>query len=90
MIAALSLIPNWVKLAGGALVAVLLAFWGGSIYGKNVATAQIEAKAAKEAIERIQDMEKNNAAFKNLPAHDRCIAFMRDSGLPVEECDAER
>lgn len=90
MISALSIIPNWVKLAGGALVAVFLAFWGGSLYGKNVATAQIEAKAAKEAIERIQTMEKNNAAFKNLPARDRCIAFMRDSGLPVEECDAER
>lgn len=87
MMAVLSLIPNWIKLAGGALVAVIAAFWFGNIYGKNVATNEIEAKAAKEAIERIQTMEKNNAAFKNLPARDRCIAFMRDSGLPESECD---
>lgn len=87
MMAALAIVPNWLKLAGGALVAVIAAFWLGNIYGKNVAATEIEAKAAKEAIERIQTMENNNAAFKNLPAYDRCVAFLRDSGLPIEECE---
>lgn len=87
MMALISLIPNWLKLAAGALMAVCIAFWGGTIYGKSVFSAEIEAKAAKDAINRIQDMEQNNAAFKSLPAYDRCIAFMRDSQLPESECD---
>jgi len=47
---------------------------------------QVQAQAGKEAAERITNLEKNNADFRNLPAHDRCVVFMRDSGLPIDNC----
>lgn len=36
---------------------------------------------------RIIEMEKTNEGFRALPARDRCLAFMRDSGLPAEHCN---
>ncbi len=46
-----------------------------------------ERDAAKiEAGKRIIEMEKTNESFRSLPALDRCRAFMRDSGLPIDEC----
>lgn len=49
--------------------------------------AAIQA-ARIEASKRIITMEKNNEGFKSLSARDRCIAFLRDSGLPVgTHCD---
>ncbi|MBW3099201.1 hypothetical protein KY465_18115 [Pseudohoeflea sp. DP4N28-3] len=89
----LKLIPGakWLPLIGGALlgaVAVsgpiwLIASHSGAVAERN----RIEAKAARAALERIEEMEKNNAEFRNLPDRERCAAFMRDSGLPVSECD---
>jgi len=35
---------------------------------------------------RIIEMEKANETFRNLPALERCRRFMRDSGLPDDEC----
>ena len=45
------------------------------------------AAAVVEAGKRIVNMEKSNAEFRNLPAVERCRALLRDSGLPLDECD---
>lgn len=45
------------------------------------------AAAIKEAAKRITNMENNNAHYNKLPYRERCIALMRDSGLPAYECD---
>lgn len=47
----------------------------------------IASQQAKIALERVHIMEKNNANFRNLSDRDRCLVFMRDSGLPVSSCD---
>lgn len=54
---------------------------------RNEGREQERAAARIEAGKRIQEMEKNDAAFRSLPARERCLAFMRDSGLPTTECD---
>ena len=55
-------------------------------YREGVKSEQTRARI--EAGRRIIEMEKQNEAFRNLSARDRCIAFMRDSGLPVgNNCD---
>jgi hypothetical protein len=41
-----------------------------------------QIRAGKEALDRVQTLEKNNANFRNLSDRDRCLVFMRDSGLP--------
>ena len=41
------LIPNWLKLAAGALVAVALAFFGGQWAGKQQGATEAENKALK-------------------------------------------
>ncbi len=74
-------------LRGLAVIAVLgmLASltWCSYDYGRN-----FERQAAIiEAGKRIQNLEKNNGAFNALPARERCLAFMRDSGLPAAFCD---
>lgn len=48
--------------------------------------AAVNAQAAKEAVARINNLEKNNANFRNLSDRDRCLVFMRDSGLPDSSC----
>lgn len=81
------LIPNWLKIGAAAVVGAALlsitSFQIGKREGKSV--AQIEA--AKAAIERINTLEKNNASFRNMSDRHRCLAFMRDSGLPDSACD---
>lgn len=78
---------DYLKIGAGALVGAMLAYYPGYLQGKSVARSQIEAEAAKEALERIQTLEKNNAAFKSLSDRDKCVEFMRFSGLPDSECD---
>lgn len=84
--ALLAMLPNWGKYVGAALLGAVLIF-GPYLYGKHVGKTETQAEAARIAFDRIAEMEKNDAAFKNKPAHDRCLIFMRDSGLPSDECD---
>ncbi|WP_374638405.1 hypothetical protein [Agrobacterium salinitolerans] len=81
------LIPGWVKLGAaaalGAAVLSIASFQVGKREGKSA--AQIEA--AKEAVNRINNLEKNNASFRNMSDRHRCLVFMRDSGLPDSACD---
>lgn len=87
----LALIPSWVKFAVVGLIgtSILLAgtFTLGKWEGRSQATAEIEIKAAKEALERIGKLEQNNASFRNLDPRHRCLVFMRDSGLSESNCD---
>ena len=49
---------------------------------------ELERAAARiEAGKRILEMEKRDEAFRNLPARERCLVFMRDSGLPASHCE---
>lgn len=81
------LIPGWVKLGAaaalGAAVLSIASFQVGKREGKSA--AQIEA--AKEAVNRINTLEKNNASFRNMSDRHRCLVLMRDSGLPDSACD---
>jgi hypothetical protein len=61
-------------------------FASGTWHGKALGKEEARAEAAVEAVDRISNMEKNNATFRNLPARDRCLVIMRDSGLPTENC----
>ncbi|WP_320194949.1 hypothetical protein RMR10_011845 [Agrobacterium rosae] len=87
----LKLLPEWLKLGAAAVVAVVL--FGPVIHflgkrdGRTEERAAIEVKAAKEALKRIDNLEKNNASFRNLDSHHRCLVFARDSGLPDSTCD---
>lgn len=85
--AALAFIPGWAKMGAVALLALFLAYLGGKWHGGAVATAEIKAAAARAALERIQELEKNNAQFLGLPARERCLMFARDSELPESICD---
>ncbi|NSL22036.1 hypothetical protein [Agrobacterium tumefaciens] len=82
-----TLIPGWLKIGAAAFAGAALlsaaSFQIGKREGKYV--AQIEA--AKAAIERFNTLEKNNASFRNMSDRHRCLAFMRDSGLPDSACD---
>lgn len=82
-----NLIPNWLKIGAAAVVGAaslsITSFQIGKREGKSV--AQIEA--AKAAIERINTLEKNNASFRNMSDHHRCLILMRDSGLSDSACD---
>lgn len=68
--------------AGAALMAV-----PACLYGRHGERQSAEIVAAKSALERLQKLENNNADFKRLSDHDRCLVFMRDSGLPDSACD---
>ncbi len=87
ILTALKLIPDWVKIPLAMVAGALIATGPIYLYAKSAARTELQAEAGKEALNRISEMEKTNAGFKNLPASDRCIAFMRDSGLPESECD---
>lgn len=91
MIPGLSFIlGKWPWLAAGAVLGVFLSAGPVYLYGVHKGAvaerAAIEAQAAKDAFDRIQKMEKTNEEFRSLPAHERCLAFMRDSGLPDSAC----
>lgn len=87
----LKLLPEWLKLGAAAIAALVI--FGPVIHflsdraARSDERARIEAKAAKEALERIGKLEQNNASFRNLDARHRCIVFARDSGLPDTICD---
>lgn len=88
---ALVLMPNWMKIGVAGVIALILivgaSFSLGKREGKNELRADIEVQAAKEALKRIDNLEKNNASFRNLDSHHRCLVFARDSGLPDSTCD---
>lgn len=81
------LTPGWVKFGAvavlGAALLSIASFQAGKHEGKSA--AQIEA--AREAVNRINNLEKNNASFRNMSDRHRCLVFMRDSGLPDSACD---
>ncbi|MBB2709641.1 hypothetical protein N2597_08160 [Rhizobium sophoriradicis] len=85
------LIPDWLKLplAGflGLVIGAGVAYYPSKLVGAREERQAQQIKAAKEALDRINTLEKNNANFRNLPARDRCLVFMRDSGLPEDSCD---
>ncbi|MGY5793659.1 hypothetical protein ACXHXM_25955 len=78
---------DWLKLGAGAALGASLAFYPAKLVGRSEGRASIQAEAAKEALERIDNLEKNNASFRKLSDRDRCLVFMRDSGLPDSACD---
>lgn len=78
---------DYLKIGAGVLIGALLAYYPAYLSGKSIVRSEIEAKAAKDALARIQTLEKNNAAFKSLPDRDKCLVFMRDSGLSGSNCD---
>ena len=75
------------KMIGVGVICAFLFGTGAYFYGKKVSRDEIPASAAKEALERIQNLEKNNETFRNLSDRDRCLVFMRDSRLPESSCD---
>ncbi len=91
MLGLLKLIPDSLKLplAGGLglILGAGLMFYPAKWIGAADERKDAQIQAASEALERIQNLEKNNANFRNLPARERCLVFMRDSGLPESECD---
>lgn len=83
----LALIPNWAKFAAGGLVALVLVAGSSYTLGMREGRSQAQSDAARAALERIKQLEKNNASFRNLDDRHRCLVFMRDSGLPESSCD---
>ncbi|MBX4944651.1 hypothetical protein [Rhizobium binae] len=87
----LKLIPDSLKLpiAGGVglVLGAVLMFYPAKWIGASGERQALQIKAAAEALDRITTLEKNNANFRNLPARDRCLVFMRDSRLPEDSCD---
>lgn len=77
------------KIGIGVAVAVILAgayYWQiRAAYNRGVQAERIAAERA--ATKRIENTRKNNEKFKKLSARDRCLAFMRDSGLPEHHCN---
>ncbi|MBW9113167.1 hypothetical protein JNB88_05830 [Rhizobium cauense] len=86
-----TLIPDELKLpaigVAGALIGAMVAFYPAKIIGRNEGRQAAEIEAAKEALNRIHTLEKNNASFSKLSDRSRCLVFMRDSGLPGSACD---
>jgi len=78
---------DWIKLGAGAVIGACLAFYPAKLIGRSEGRAAVQAEAAKEALERIDNLEKNNASFRKLSDRDRCLVFMRDSGLQDSACD---
>ena len=71
--------------AGAALAATLLLSAYGM--GKHDQRIKTEQGAARDALARLERLEKNNADFSKLDARGKCLVFMLDSGLPVSACD---
>ena len=83
MIALLRYLPY----AAAALAGALLVSGPVFIAGKRAERATQAAEAAQKAWERIEGLEKSNESFKRGTDRQRCLIFMRDSGLPDSECD---
>ena len=82
-----SLIPGWVKLGAAAVLGAALLSIASFQVGKREGKSAAQIEAAKEAVNRINNLEKNNASFRNMSDRHRCLVFMRDSGLPDSACD---
>ncbi len=84
-------IPTWLKItAGGVLGALALSaasYTLGKHHGASTERAAMQIQAAKNALDRVTQLEKNNATFRSLTPRHRCLEFMRDSGLPDSACD---
>ncbi|UXT47856.1 hypothetical protein FY136_00850 [Agrobacterium tumefaciens] len=82
-----ALIPSFIKSAASSFIIALLV--GSFFYqlGKREGRSETQIEAAKEALDRINNLEKNNASFRNLTDRGRCLVFMRDSDLPDSACD---
>jgi len=78
---------QYLPFAAAAVAGALLASFPVYLTGKSAGRAERDAAAAKTALERIEQLDQNNAAFKNGTDRDRCLIFMRDSRLPVSNCD---
>lgn len=81
------MVIDYLKFGLGALAGALLV--SGPVYlaGRSDGKDAGRLEAAKEAGQRITQMEKNNAEFNRLSDRDRCLVFMRDSSLPAEACE---
>lgn len=77
---------DWLKIGAAAVAGALLISAPVYLAGRHDGRVKVEAAAMASALERIEKMGKENATFKTLPAHDRCVLFMRDSGLPIDAC----
>lgn len=77
----------WLNRGIGAIVGAALMVLPACMYGQRIERNQAAAAAGNAALERIQQLEKSNAEFKKLSDRDRCLVFMRDSGLPDSACD---
>lgn len=84
MIGLLSYLKYLPAFALGATLAIVPAY----LTGKSAQREEARSAAALEALDRIETMEKNNAGFSKLSDRDRCLVFMRDSGLPEQTCDS--
>jgi hypothetical protein len=83
----IALIPGWFRsLLTGAAIG-FAAFGAGHWHGASTERDQARLAAHEEALKRITDMEKTNADFLALPDRERCLVFMRHSGLPDSACD---
>lgn len=82
----LAFLANPLTRALGGLLAAALIVGGAFTYGKAVGRQGAAVEAANNALDRIEEMEKNNADFLALPDRERCLVFMRDSGLPEDYC----
>lgn len=78
---------DWFKIGGAAVIGALLASGPVFLYARSVERTALEATAARDALERLGQMEKNDAKFKEKSPHDRCLEFMRFSKLRAEDCD---
>ncbi len=78
---------TWLKIAAVGLLCAVILSTGAYQLGKREGRSETQIEAAKEALDRINTLEKNNASFRKLPDRDRCLVFMRDSGLPDSACD---
>lgn len=78
---------DYLKLGIGAVVGAALMAVPACTYGGFRERENAKLEAAKEALDRITKMEKNDASFRKLPSRERCLAIVRDSGLPDSTCD---
>lgn len=76
-----------VKAGAAAIVVVALLCSIFFQFGTREGKAETEASALKNALDRIQDMENNNASFRALPSRDRCLLLAHYSELPSSACD---
>lgn len=76
-----------IKIGVAAIAVVVLLCTIFFHFGKREGKAETEVGALKNAFTRIQDMEKNNASFRALPARDRCLLYAYHNGMSGDVCD---